>query len=96
MLPRAVPGFAFVLCNTVRKVVVCALLPFCALLLPVTPALAAPQVAASIKPLQLIAAAVTDGVTSPSVIWGQGQDPHHVAFARRSAGSWAAPMSCSG
>ncbi len=41
---------------------------------------AAPQVTASIKPLQLVAAAITEGVTSPAVVWGQGQDPHHVSL----------------
>jgi zinc transport system substrate-binding protein len=44
------------------------------------PVFAAPQVTVSIKPLQLIAAAITNGVTTPSVVWGQGQDPHHVSL----------------
>lgn len=41
---------------------------------------AAPQVTASIKPLQLIAAAITEGATNPAVVWGRGQDPHHVSL----------------
>ena len=43
-------------------------------------ALAAPQVVASIKPLQLIAAAITDGVSTPALAIGSGQDPHHLSL----------------
>lgn len=64
------------------------------------PGFAAPSVAVSIKPLQLIAAAVTDGVAEPEVVWAQGQDPHHVSLRpseRRLLGSadlvlWTGPM----
>jgi len=41
---------------------------------------AAPAVVASIKPLQLIAAAVTDGVSTPLLAVGAGQDPHHLSL----------------
>lgn len=41
---------------------------------------AAPVVVASIKPLQLIAAAVTDGVSKPALAIGVGQDPHHLSL----------------
>lgn len=41
---------------------------------------AQPQVAASIKPLQMIAAAITAGVSEPTLIIGAGQDPHHPAL----------------
>jgi zinc transport system substrate-binding protein len=40
----------------------------------------APQVVASIKPLQLIAAAITDGISAPAVVMSAGQDPHHAAL----------------
>jgi zinc transport system substrate-binding protein len=61
---------------------------------------AAPAIAVSIKPLQLIAAAVTDGVAEPTVVWAQGQDPHHVSLRpseRRLLGAadlvlWTGPM----
>lgn len=43
-------------------------------------AIAQPAVSASIKPLQLIAAAITDGLSVPSLIIGAGQDPHHPAL----------------
>lgn len=49
-------------------------------LLPALPGMAAVQVAASIKPLQLLAAAVTDGVTVPVLLMREGQDPHHFAL----------------
>jgi zinc transport system substrate-binding protein len=63
-------------------------------------AVAAPQVAVSIKPLQLIAAAITEGVSTPVTVWAQGQDPHHVALRpserRLLAGAdlvlWTGPM----
>tara|TARA_R100001143_G_C3357607_1_gene133454 strand:+ start:1754 stop:2572 length:819 start_codon:yes stop_codon:yes gene_type:complete len=38
------------------------------------------RVVASIKPLQLLAAAITDGVSSPALVIGAGQDPHHPAL----------------
>lgn len=38
---------------------------------------AQPQLVASVKPLQLIAAAITDGVSTPGLVIGPGQDPHH-------------------
>ncbi len=41
---------------------------------------AAPQVAASIPPLQLIAAAVMDGVGEPLLALGAGQDPHSISL----------------
>ena len=44
------------------------------------PAIAAPQVAASIKPLQLIAAAITDGVSEARLVLGNNQDPHHASL----------------
>lgn len=43
-------------------------------------AMAAPQVVASIKPLQLIAAAITDGVSTPALAVASGQDPHHLSL----------------
>lgn len=73
MIFGAAPGFAFV-----HRVLGAPLV--LALALSAWPAFAAPQVTASIKPLQLIAAAITDGVATPSVLWGQGQDPHHVSL----------------
>ncbi|HEY0962433.1 MAG TPA: metal ABC transporter substrate-binding protein [Pseudomonadales bacterium] len=62
--------------------------------------LATPSIAVTIKPLQLIAAAVTEGVAMPDVVWAQGQDPHHVSLRpseRRLLGSadlvlWTGPM----
>lgn len=61
---------------------------------------AAPNVVVSIKPLQLIAAAVTEGLAEPTAVWAQGQDPHHVSLRpseRRLLGSadlvlWTGPM----
>jgi len=41
------------------------------------PALAQPAVVTSIKPLQLIAAAVLDGVAQPAVLIPSNQSPHH-------------------
>lgn len=38
------------------------------------------QVSTSIKPLQLIAAAITDGVSVPILILGAEQDPHHASL----------------
>lgn len=43
-------------------------------------AFAAPQIVVSIKPLQLIAQAIGDGVATADVVWSQGQDPHHVSL----------------
>lgn len=40
-------------------------------------ALAQPLVVASIKPLQLIAMAVTEGVSQPALVLDGSQDPHH-------------------
>lgn len=49
--------------------------------LVLSPALQAqPQVLASIKPLQLIAAAVTEGVSSPSLLIAANQSPHDVTL----------------
>ncbi len=80
---------------SLRKVLLALALSFSAL-----QAAAAPQVVVSIKPLQLIAAAITDGVTTPVVVWAQGQDPHHVSLRpserRLLAGAdlilWTGPM----
>jgi zinc transport system substrate-binding protein len=63
-------------------------------------AAAAPQLVVSIRPLQLIAEAITDGVTTPIVVWAEGQDPHHVSLRpserRLLAGAdlvlWTGPM----
>src|SRR5690606_9203123 len=41
---------------------------------------AAPAVLASIKPLQLIAAAITDGVSTPQLVMDGGHDPHHITL----------------
>lgn len=41
---------------------------------------AQPQVSASIKPLQMIALAITEGISEPTLIIGAGQDPHHPAL----------------
>lgn len=51
-----------------------------ALLFSSVHAQAAPQIVVSIKPLQLIAAAITEGVSTPVTLWAQGQDPHHVSL----------------
>ena len=40
-------------------------------------AMAQPEVVASIKPLQLIAMAVTEGVSEPALVMDESQDPHH-------------------
>ena len=40
----------------------------------------ATTVVASIKPLQLLAAAITDGISVPKVVLAPGQDPHHMAL----------------
>lgn len=49
-------------------------------LLPTLPGMAAVQVTASIKPLQLLAEAITDGASSPLLLMQTGQDPHHFAL----------------
>lgn len=41
---------------------------------------AAPVVAVTIKPLQLIAAAVTEGISVPVLALAAGQDPHHLSL----------------
>jgi zinc transport system substrate-binding protein len=41
---------------------------------------AAPVVAVTIKPLQLIAAAVTAGISVPVLALAPGQDPHHISL----------------
>ncbi|HTR01198.1 MAG TPA: zinc ABC transporter substrate-binding protein [Candidatus Acidoferrum sp.] len=41
---------------------------------------AAPVVVASIRPLQLLAAALTDGISTPIVVMAPGQDPHHLSL----------------
>lgn len=62
--------------STFRQQAACLL---CLSLLTGTAA-AAPQVVASIKPLQLIAAAITEGVSTPALAVGAGQDPHHMSL----------------
>ncbi len=41
---------------------------------------ATPNVVASIRPLQLLAAAITDGVSTPQLVMEPGQDPHHLSL----------------
>jgi len=41
---------------------------------------ATPVVVASIRPLQLLAAAITDGVSAPGLVMEPGQDPHHLSL----------------
>ncbi|WP_172148173.1 MULTISPECIES: zinc ABC transporter substrate-binding protein ZnuA [Pseudomonas] len=53
---------------------------FCAVFLTSPAALAEVRVLTSIKPLQLIAAAVQDGVGSPAVLLPPGASPHHYAL----------------
>lgn len=43
-------------------------------------AAAAPVVAVSIKPLEHLVAALTEGVTSPQLVVRPGQDPHHISL----------------
>jgi zinc transport system substrate-binding protein len=57
--------------------VLCLLLA--ALALPAAAA-PAPVLAASIKPLQLLAAAITDGVSEPQLVLAAAEDPHHAAL----------------
>lgn len=47
------------------------------LLTGLQPANAQPQVAASIRPLLLIADAITDGISRPELVLDATQDPHH-------------------
>lgn len=56
------------------------LLPAALAFLLATPALAEVRVLTSIKPLQLIAAAVQDGVGTPEVLLPPGASPHHYAL----------------
>jgi zinc transport system substrate-binding protein len=44
------------------------------------PVAAQVQVVSSIKPLQLIAAAVTEDISLPELVIGPGQDPHHLSL----------------
>ena len=39
-----------------------------------------PTVVASIRPLQLLAAALTDGVSTPALVMEPGSDPHHLSL----------------
>jgi zinc transport system substrate-binding protein len=41
---------------------------------------ATPVVVASIRPLQLLAAAITDGISTPGLVMEPGQDPHHLSL----------------
>ena len=73
---------------------------FCSLALMSTTTTAAPQVAASIKPLQLIAAAITDQVSEPQLVLSNSQDPHHASLrpldrkvlAQADVVLWVGPM----
>jgi zinc transport system substrate-binding protein len=56
---------------------VCATAPALAQTPSVVVPVVVPVVVASIKPLQLIAAAVTDGISVPTLISKVAQDPHH-------------------
>ena len=47
------------------------------MLLLAQPLAAQPAVVTSIRPLQLIAAAVTNGISGPGLVLDGGQDPHH-------------------
>jgi zinc transport system substrate-binding protein len=44
------------------------------------PVFAQPQVVTSLRPLQLIAQAITDGISEPSALLDGTQDPHHPAL----------------
>jgi zinc transport system substrate-binding protein len=50
------------------------------LLCVMAPLSAAPMVAVTIKPLQLLAAAITDGISQPVLALAPGQDPHHLSL----------------
>ncbi len=41
---------------------------------------ATPTVVASIRPLQLLAAALTDGINTPALVMEPGSDPHHLSL----------------
>ena len=41
---------------------------------------ATPTVVASIRPMQLLAAAITDGISMPALVMEPGQDPHHLSL----------------
>jgi len=62
----------------VRGLVVALVAALLTLLAPVLAA--APVVAVTIKPLQLLAAAVTDGISVPVLALAPGQDPHHLSL----------------
>jgi len=64
----------FVLRSCLRFSGVCLLLPVICYAQP------APLVAASIKPLQHIAAAITQGVSDPLLVLDGNQDPHHFSL----------------
>jgi zinc transport system substrate-binding protein len=69
------PGFFSLL--ACRQLLVAGL---CLFVFAATTAVAAPQVAASIRPLQLIASAITNGVSEAQLVLGNGQDPHQAAL----------------
>ena len=54
-------------------------LVLCCLCASTAPA-ATPAVVASIRPLQLLAAAITDGVSKPGLVMEPGADPHHLSL----------------
>ena len=63
------------LCRLSQRAVCALIVMLCA-----SVSVAAPVVVVSIKPLQLIAAAVTDGISTPELAVGAGQDPHHLSL----------------
>ena len=63
------------LCRLWQRAVFALIVMLCA-----SVSVAAPVVVVSIKPLQLIAAAVTDGISIPVLAVGAGQDPHHLSL----------------
>jgi zinc transport system substrate-binding protein len=89
------PGFPAV--SELRQLLMAGL---CLFAFATVKAIAAPQVAASIRPLQLIAAAITDGVSEPGLVLGNGQDPHHASLrpsdrrvlAQADVVLWVGPM----
>jgi zinc transport system substrate-binding protein len=74
MIRAAIPALSAPL-RPLKRLVLAA---FC-LLLPVV-CQAAPLVAASIKPLQHIAAAITDGISEVALVLDSSQDPHHISL----------------
>jgi zinc transport system substrate-binding protein len=70
------PSPCFPLRRSLRRVVAAA--TFCLVGSPVLQA--APVVAVSIKPLEHLVAALTDGVTTPQLVVRTGQDPHHISL----------------